>query len=236
MLGPLLERLAQEAQGAFRLAKLDVDANPNLAMRYNVSGIPAVKAFRNGQVVAEFVGAQPEPVVRKFLRELAPSQSDLKIEKGKSMLLAGEWAEAEAAFREVLDGHDENPAALLGLSKSLLAQGFASESLNLLKHFPASKEYYTAEKLRALAQALDWLETSDIGDDDDLLAAAYRRALTLVKRNLPAAMDGLLEVLRADKRYRDDQARKVMLGLLEVLGEQDPLYRQYHQELASVLF
>ncbi len=236
MLGPLLERLAQEAQGAFRLAKLDVDANPNLAMRYNVSGIPAVKAFRNGQVVAEFVGAQPEPVVRKFLREMAPSQSDLKIEKGKSLLEAGDWGEAEAALREALEGNEDNPAALLGLSRSLLAQGIHVESLEILKHFPASKEYYTAEKLRSLAEALAWVEDGSKEEEDELLAAAYRRALTLVPRNLPAAMDGLLEVLRKDKQYRDGEARKVMLGLLELLGEQDRLYRQYNQELASILF
>ncbi|MBM3502136.1 MAG: co-chaperone YbbN, partial [Armatimonadetes bacterium] len=72
-LGPLLERLTVEAGGAFQLAKVDVDASPNLAVRYGVRGIPAVKGFRGGEVAAEFVGAQPEPLVRRFLQRLAPS-------------------------------------------------------------------------------------------------------------------------------------------------------------------
>jgi thioredoxin len=76
MLGPLLEKLADEAQGSFRLAKVDVDSSPNLALRFGVRSIPNVKAFRDGQVVAEFVGAQPEPRVRLCARWL-PSQTDL---------------------------------------------------------------------------------------------------------------------------------------------------------------
>ena len=74
-LGPLLEKLTQEAQGAFRLARLDVDANPNLARRFGIRSIPAVKAFRDGQLVAEFTGARSEPQVRQFLAQLAPDES-----------------------------------------------------------------------------------------------------------------------------------------------------------------
>ena len=77
MLGPILENLANEFNGDFILAKVDVDGNPQTAMEFRVQGIPAVKAFRNGNVVSEFTGAQPEPQVRQFLEGLRPSEVDL---------------------------------------------------------------------------------------------------------------------------------------------------------------
>ena len=84
VLGPLLERLAIEAGGAFRLAKVNVDDNPKLAVRYGVQGIPAIKGFRHGEVVSELVGNQPEPIVRRFLQRLAPSQFDRGLEEARS--------------------------------------------------------------------------------------------------------------------------------------------------------
>src|SRR5512133_1248777 len=101
MLTPILEKLAEEAKGAFRLAKANVDENPNLALRYGVRSIPAVKAFQNGQVVSEFTGAQPEPRVREFIRSLAPSQGDLAQEKAESLLDQHQWSSAERDFRQI---------------------------------------------------------------------------------------------------------------------------------------
>src|SRR3972149_8769587 len=86
LLSPLLENLAIEYAGGFRLAKIDVDENPQLVMEHQVQSIPAVKAFRNGQVVAEFNGLRPEAELREFLRQATPGQSDLTLEKGKSLL------------------------------------------------------------------------------------------------------------------------------------------------------
>lgn len=236
-LGPLLTRLANEADGAFRLAKLNVDDNPNLARRYNVRSIPAVKGFREGKVVAEFLGAQPEPQVRAFLNRLAPEEGDLALEKGSSLLTAGDYRGAEAAFREALLSHPEQPAALLGLSKSLLLQGRGAESAFLLKDFPASREFQTAEQVRLLAEALSAFQKEAPLYSDDPLEAAYFNALRLIERgNFPAAIDGLLDVLRQDKRFRKGQVHQVVLGLLALLGDEDTLSRQYRKELAQILF
>jgi putative thioredoxin len=236
MLGPLLERLAAEADGDFRLAKVNVDENPNLARQYGIRGIPAVKAFRDGKVVAEFTGAQPEPKVREFLRLLVPSGADLLLEKANSLLAEERWAEAEECFRKILEEEPANPAALLGLAKSLLAQGQGEASLEILKGFPSSREYASAEKLLTMAEALVRSKTSAASSDDPL-EAAYNQALRLVGRgNLEAAMDGLLDILRQDKRYRDGEPRKVMLSLFELLGEEHPLTHPYRAELAQVLF
>src|SRR5436309_10487858 len=120
MLGPLLERLAGEAGGAWVLAKVNVDQDPAVAARYGVQGIPAVKGFRDGRVVAEFVGAQPEPAVRRFLERLAPSQADLAATDGWRALQTGDTAAAEAAFRAALAAQPEQPRAALGLGRLLL--------------------------------------------------------------------------------------------------------------------
>ena len=126
VLGPQLEQLAQEAQGNFRLAKVNVDQNQNLALRYAVRSIPAVKAFRNGQMISEFLGVQPEPRLRDFIRSIAPTDSDLLIEKGNSLLSMLRPGAAEQTFRQALETTPEHPAGLLGLSKSLLQQGKGS--------------------------------------------------------------------------------------------------------------
>jgi putative thioredoxin len=235
-LGPVLEKLVDEANGAFRLAKLNVDHNQNLAMRYNVRSIPAVKAFQNGQVIAEFSGAQPEPRVREFLKNIAPSDVDLALEKAASLMQLEQWRSAEVTYREVLDKMPSQSAALLGLVKSLLIQGQTVAALDILESFPPSREFNDAQTLLPLAVALDQEQNGDLWSDNPL-DAAYSRSLNLISRgNFPAAMDGILDILREEKRYRNNEARHVFVGLLELLGEKNPLTKQYRQELSLVLF
>lgn len=235
-LGPILTKLTEQSRGGFRLAKVDVDENPKLANRFNVRGIPAVKGFRNGQIVAEFSGAVPESQVRKFLDELIPGPSDLQLEKGSSLLKTEEWSRAETAFRQVLEERPQHPGAMLGLTKCLLAQGHGSQALNILNEFPASHEFSHAQQLRPLAVALADDE-DPTEDNDNLLDATYQRALHLISLgNIPAAMDGLISILKEDKHYRDDEARLVMVSLFELLGNENEITRQYRAEMASVLY
>lgn len=235
VLGPLLERLANEARGGFRLAKVNVDENPSLANRYQVRSIPVVKAFRDGKIIAEFLGALPEPRVREFLRGIVPSEIDLLLEKGHSLLKMSQPKNAEAVFRQVLQTAPENPAALLGLAKSILLQGRGGEGKSLLTNFPASREFSTAQILQPLAEALAQIE-NNIPESDDPLDAMFYHSVRLIKRgNVEAALDGLLEVLRQNKRYRNGEVRQVILGLVELLVD-ETLARQYRNELASVLF
>lgn len=235
-LGPVLEKLAEEANGAFRLAKLNVDNNQNLAMRYNVRSIPAVKAFRDGRVIAEFSGAQPEPKVRDFLKKITPSDVELALEKANSLMYLEQWKSAESAYREVLNKMPNQGEAVLGLAKSLLLQGRTVAALEILESFPPSREFNDAQTLMPLAVALDQEQNGELWSDNPL-DAAYYRSLNLISRgNYPAAMDGLLDILREDKKYRNDEARQVFVGLLELLGESNPLTKQYRQELSLVLF
>ncbi|GAB4581885.1 MAG: tetratricopeptide repeat protein [Anaerolineales bacterium] len=233
-LGPLLEKLVENAEGRFRLAKVNVDDNPNLAIRYNIRSIPYVKGFRLGQVAAEFIGVVSQLEVEKFMRELAPSPSDLQLSKGLGLLQYHRWVDAETTLRKVLQDQPQSTQALLGLAKSLLAQNKTKEAYDLLRNFPASREYASAEILRPLAEAL--LQTQPQTKNPDL-EAIYLRALNLIKAGkFPAALDGLLELLRQDKTYRNGGVRKVVVALLEMLGETNEITRQYRAELASILF
>jgi putative thioredoxin len=235
-LTPLLEKLAENAQGSYRLAKLNVDDNPNLALRYNVRSIPNVKAFRDGHIVSEFLGLQPEPRVREFIRNLAPSQIDLLLEKGQSQLETMSWEEARASFRQFLAKSPNHPAGLLGLLKSCLMLGDYSDARLIMDDFPPSPEYSRIELLRPLYDRLI-AEKSSPGSSDEPLDAAYNNALRLITRgNLAAAMDGMIDILRQDKHFKNDGVRKMLLGLFELLGDNHTLTLNYRRELAMVLF
>ena len=237
VLGPMLEAMVKEAGGAFRLARVDVDKNPNLALRYSVRSIPTVKAFTNRQVVGEFVGMVPEERLREFLEKITPpSPQQLQLEKADSFLKLGQWEEAEKLYRDLIEGSAEMPGMLLGLAKSLLLQNKNGEALDILRNFPASRLSVTAELLRPYAEDVVAMAHGELADETDL-DAAYQMAIRLASRgNLPAALDGFLDILRQDKDYRRGRARLVILSLLELMGEDDPQTRQYRSELASVLF
>ncbi len=236
-LGPLLEQITIESGGAFRLAKLDVDANPNLAMQYGVRTIPTVKAFSQGQVVGEFVGAQPENRVRDFFAKITPpSPFGLAMEKADSLLKSYQWQEAEEIYRDLLEQNPDKISILLGLAKALLPQGKAFEAADILRTFPPSREYNQAQILVPLAEAMVAFKKDQL-DENLPLDAAYIHAVRLASRgNLLASLDGLLDILRQDKHYRSNQAHQVALSILELMNNEDPENRRYRNELASILF
>jgi putative thioredoxin len=237
VMDPILEHLVVEAQGALRLARVDVDKNPTLAMRFSVRNIPTVKAFSGGVVVSEFVGAQPEARLREFVAKITPpSPLSLALEKAESLLKEHQWSEGEKTYRSILEQEPGNPSALLGLSKIILGLGKASEAVQILHNFPASRQYNDAEVLMPYADALLAYQNNKMDDTTDL-DAAFRSSIRLASRgNFPAALDGLFDILRQDKKFRNGKARLVALSLFEIMGEDDPNIRQYRSELASILF
>jgi len=232
-LSPMLERVVTEADGALRLAKVDVDANSKLAMQYQIRSIPTVIAFQDGKVVAEFSGLISQNQLDEFIESLLPpSQIDLALEKAVSLLDLHDWKQAEEVFRNLTTSEDCPPAAYLGLAKSLIPQGKSEEALRIVKNFPASLEYRQAEALLPLA-----IDLCTLMEQESDLDAMYTNCLKLVNRgNLLAALDGLLEILNTNKNYRRGKAKNAFLALLELLGEQDPQTRSYRDELSRVLF
>ncbi len=244
MLGPVLESLAQEFGGRFILAKLNTDENPRLAAQFGIQGIPAVKAFKNGRVVAEFVGAQPRPTVRKFIEQLLPNELDAKVAKGRRLLAAGKFSEADATFQEVLSGQPDHPAALLGRAQALLGLGQDEVALKLLNQVPvATPEGAEAARLRAQVALRQGAGNGDeaglkarLAENPADLEARYQLASLLASRQrYEEALEHFLEVIRRDRKFRNGDARQAMLHIFELLGDQ-PLTRTYRNKLASVLF
>jgi putative thioredoxin len=215
------------------LAKVDVDTSQMLAMQYQVRTVPTVVAFHEGKVVAEFAGLITQDQLDEFIEVLLPpSQIDLDLEKGLSLVTLHKWAEAEEVFMTLMQSEDCPTAALLGLAKSLIPQGKTSEALMILKKFPASKEYRQAESLLPLVSDMN----STISPESDI-EAMYFNSLKLVSRgNLLAALDGLLELLNINKNYRKGNAKLSFLGILEILGDEDSEARKYREELSTILF
>ncbi|HEU4429486.1 MAG TPA: thioredoxin, partial [Myxococcota bacterium] len=128
-LGPILERAAHESAGAFVLAKINVDENPQIAAAAGARSIPLVIAFRDGQARSSFVGAQPESEVKRFLAAILPTQADQLAKEGGELLLAGHENAAEERFRAALAADARHPAALVGLARVLGERGATDEAL-----------------------------------------------------------------------------------------------------------
>jgi putative thioredoxin len=239
-LGPLLERLAAEHAGAFILAKVNVDEAPAIAQAFGIQGIPAVKGFRDGMLVAEFVGAQPEPTVRKLLEAVLPSPAD-----GLVAQATDEAPEAaEATLRAALDLEPRHPKALLALAQLVAARGDIAEALRLLDLVaPPSPLVAEAERLAAELRtrgdgsgdeaALRARIAADPGDLEARLALG--RTLAAHGRHEDALVE-LLAVVQHDAHFDDDAARKAMVDLFAVLGSDHPLTDRFRGELAKALF
>lgn len=231
-----LAGLAVEADGAFRLARINCDEQTKLAEKLKVTSLPHLKAFVDGRVVAEYTGGLSESSLRLFLDRILPHTGSLLLQKGKSLLLQGDYKGAEIALGQyVIESHGE-PNGLLAYTRALLFLGQVEDALAILQSFPASPEYQTAQRLRILADVLVKQASQEISQDDPL-APAYARAMSLAKDgDVQMALDGLLFVLRKDRDYHQGQAKEFYLGLLEVLSDDHPETRDYRSDLNAVLF
>jgi putative thioredoxin len=202
-------------------------------MQYRVQGIPAVKAFRDGEVVDEFVGAQPESEVRAFLKRVAPGEEDQLMDQVRALLHDLDWSEAEERLRDA----PSTPAVALSRAKALLGKGEGCEANRLLQDIEEPALYAESQRLLPLAEYLCQFHEDAVDGDVGPMEAQYRHAAMLIRRhNIEAALDGLLELLRQDKHYADGEARAVVLGLFALLGDDNPLTRRYRSELAMILF
>ena len=211
-LGPALERAAAERRGKVELVKVDVDANPLLARTYRVQGIPAVKAFRDGDVAAEFVGAQPPPAVERFFDSLLPSEADALVAQGD-----------EASLRRALELEPTRVDAAIPLARILLGRGQDEEALAIVSNVPGS---FAADGLAARIE-LERAENPQL-DLEPAFAA-------LDAGDLEQGLDRLLDALPSADGARED-LRKVVVGILDELGVEDQLAREYRRRLASALY
>jgi putative thioredoxin len=210
MLGPILERAAEARGDQVVLAKVDTDANPNIARQFQIQGIPAVKAFRDGKVVDEFVGVQQPAQVERFFDRLVPSEAD-------ALVAAGD----EASLRRALELEPARTDARVALAERLYRRGERDEATGLLQNVAG---HFGAEGLAARMR----LEDQDAVDLDEAF-----RALDAGDRE--RALDLLIAAIPTANGYKDE-VRRVVVAILDALGVDDPLARDARRRLATALY
>lgn len=238
-LGPALEKLTAEAAGDFVLAKVDVDANQELAAQFNVQGIPTVIGFRGGAAVDQFTGALPEPAIKQWLEGLLPSELDKVVEQARDAAIAGNLETAERLFAAVLGEQADHQEAGTGLAALQIASGRHDDALVLLGKLAITDE---VERLQSAAR-LSASRGTDLSEIENRLEAqpdndAVRIELALAlagRAEYEPALDHMLSVVKGRGTGKDD-ARMAMLDIFEVLGDGHPLTTTYRRQLASALF
>jgi putative thioredoxin len=242
VLGPALERLAEERKGDFILAKVNVDENPELAAGFRIQGIPAVKIFQDGALADEFTGALPEEALREILSRFLPTAADREAEKAEKLAAEGKTEEAKGIYKKLLAADPNHDRSLLGLAQ-LIASDDGPRAQELLDRV-AFTSPLRSEAERLLAR---FKLQSGGGNEAELRAALAAAPENLEKRFALAealaagekyeeALKEFLEVLKRDRSFHDDGARKAMLDIFEVLGNEHDLTQRYRSELAQVLF
>jgi len=244
VLGPILEKEVAALDGRVEMVKVNTDENPALAMQFHIQGIPAVKAFRNGQVVAEFVGAQSLPVVRGWLAKLAPAPSVEAIERAAAALKAGQHAEAEAGLRKLLEAGEETDRAGLLLARLLLETGRPDEVRALLGRIDprsaAADAIPTLERMLVFAEDAraygdEAAARAAVKRDDKDLEARYALGSALAaRRDFAGALEQFLEIVSRSRKFKEDAARLAMLAIFDHLGNDSDLTQDYRRRLQIV--
>jgi len=209
MLGPVLERVANEQGSGFILAKLNSDQNQGLSRQFGIQGIPAVKAFANGRVIDEFVGAQPEPMVRQFVGQVKAGFKP---------------AATSSTPNQTVQAKD--PADRLKQARQLLNQGSGCPAQTLLDNFPDSPKIEEVRNLLLLATFM-CSGGQELGGSADVQGMYGQAASAMQRREASAALYNLLVALNQEPEGRKAKARSIMQAIFVLLGENNTLTQQY---------
>ena len=249
-LGPAIEKVVRAAAGAVKLVKINVDENQQLAAQLRVQSIPAVFAFKDGRPVDGFVGALPESQIKAFVERLAgkigPSPVEEAIAQARALLEGGDAASAAGLFGEALKAEPGNPDAAAGLAKCHLENGDPERARQTLS--VVAPEHRNHAEVRGVEAALKLAENAgDTGDVQELRArldadpADHRARFELSEALIAAgrreeAVSELLELVRRDRNWNDEAARKQLVTLFEAFGPTDELTIGGRRRLSSLLF
>jgi putative thioredoxin len=246
-LTPMLEKAVLAAKGSVKLVKIDVDKNPVFAGQLRVQSIPTVYAFKDGQPIDGFMGAQPESQIKAFIDRLtgpaAPSDLDQLLDEAKADLEAGDIGGAAQAFAQALQAAPDNLKAIAGLARCYVAGGDFERAHEVADMAPAdAKDPDLASVRAALALAAEApAETATLEQRVSANPHDFEARLELAKAfgargQLAEAADELLEIIARDRDWNDGAARKQLLTVFEAAGPASDVAKQGRRRLSSLLF
>lgn len=252
-LTPVIEKVVTEAAGRVKLVKMNIDDHPSIAGQLGIQSIPAVIAFVGGRPVDGFMGAVPESQIRQFIDRIAgPAVNDNKAEieaaltEAKALLDAGEAENAAGLYGAVLQAEPENATAIAGMVECMIALGQLAEARQALSELP--EELAKDAAVGAVSKKLDQIEEArKLGDPtalehqlalnpDDHAARLKLAKIRNVEGDRNAAAEHLLLIMKRDRSFEDDGARRELLGFFEVWGPKDPATVAARRKLSSLLF
>lgn len=236
-LGPTLERLAEGNAGAWRLVKVNTDQNPDVSNRYGIRGIPAVKLFVDGEVVDEFTGALPEYAVKQWLEKALPSEHKKMLDRAEMEIDAGSEEAAEALLNGILEEDPGNPKA-----RVLMAQVLAFKDPTRAAELVAGSAFagpgfvQLEEAVKTIAQLFEQAEDDAALPEGDAKEAYVAGLAALRKRDFEQAIERFIEVIRTDRYYNDDGARRACVALFTLLGNDHPDVKQHRRTFDMALY
>ncbi len=243
---PLLSRLAEEYDGLFLLAKVNIDEQPELAGRFGVRSVPTVKLIKNGNVADEFMGAIPEAQIRRFIDPHIQRESDRRLPEIQASFEAGEHEQALAQLLQLRETEPQNLKLILAQTEMLMALERFSEADALLQSLPADlgqEPEVTAQqsRLQLLSAVSDAPSVESLhqrlSENPDDSEARYQLAMQLsAAADYEGALAALLALLQRDRNYGDDGARKGMLMIFEQLGGEGELVSRYRRLMTAAMY
>ncbi|MGE0658822.1 MAG: thioredoxin [Reyranellaceae bacterium] len=253
-LTPVLEKAVREAKGAVKLVKINIDENQALATQLRIQSIPTVYAFFQGRPVDGFMGALPESQLKEFVAKLVQATggggeaAELAevLGEAKKALESGDMMTASQIFAEVLQHDPANPDAIGGMTRCYLKAGDVARAKQTIETAP--KEHANHAEIVAARAAIELAEQAQkAGPEAELRAkveadpknhqARFDLATALYAGGQrEAAVDELLEIVRRDRKWNEEAARKQLVKYFEALGPMDPLTVDARKRLSSILF
>ncbi|MBZ9558233.1 MULTISPECIES: co-chaperone YbbN [unclassified Modicisalibacter] len=243
-LTPVLEKLAHEYAGAFVLAKLNIEDNQQIAAQLGIRSVPDVKLIMQGQLYDQFQGALPESQIREWLGNYLQAPQDAPAspeEQAEAALAAGDPATAKAIYQQLIQDYPDYPDYRIGLASALVGEGEAEAAREILDALPP--EHRDGAKARGVRARIEFGEEAPSreelaaleGRDDS--EAQFKRALRQVADgDYENGLEGLLALLKRDRAYGDDLARKTLLRVFDALGAEHPLTVAYRRKLFALLY
>ena len=252
-LGPLLERAVEQTKGAVRLVKVNIDENPEIAQQLRIQSIPTVYAFKNGQPVDGFMGALPESQIKTFVQGLhgpgggdAAAAEEDALELAAKALAESDFSTAAQIFGHILQEDPGNPKAVAGLARCYLGSGDLERAKNTLglvrpdgkadESIRAVEAELSLREHAASAGDLDPLRAKVAADPADMQARFDLATALEAKGDRDAAIEELLEIVRRNRKWNEDAARKQLVVLFDAMGPADPRTLAARRRLSSLLF